>query len=431
LLILLKVIKLELKIVHISIVYDGVCLEFAMRNRVLLSWCLIIKSLFWTVLIDGSLVVLTVLILIEVIALKKKLREKDDILAAKLMEIFRDLHFELSFADALVHMPKFVPMSKKLLNNKNKLIKLTKTPKRKLLSSKRGEGSTPAAIEVGYGITDTWDDLVGAIQETAPTIVEGVKQRVTELSTTFDRETSMLYAMIEEKQDDQALQRALVNRLFRDRRFHAHTARLMKGEARASPDFVVLDFVADPRVPLILGQPFLSTAHALIDVYEGEIILRHDDQSLTLKCGDTSSISFNNFESLNKVDLIDATCEEYSQELLGFADVVSDEDYFPSVRKDLKVVEPKNQSSNDEPPEVELKELPPHLEGIDPEFCSHKILLEEDFSPKVQSQRRVNSKIHDIIKKEVEKLLDAGLILTALGSIKEELHAKMFKLMKA
>nr|GFA01995.1 reverse transcriptase domain-containing protein [Tanacetum cinerariifolium] len=72
-------------------------------------------------------------------------------------------------------------------------------------------------------------------------------------------------------------------------------------------DFVVLDFVADPRVPLILGRPFLSTAHALIDVYEGEIILRHDDQSLTLKCGDTPSISYNNFESLNKVDLIDAT----------------------------------------------------------------------------------------------------------------------------
>nr|GFC27335.1 hypothetical protein [Tanacetum cinerariifolium] len=47
-------------------------------------------------------------------------------------------------------------------------------------------------------------------------------------------------------------------------------------------DFVILDFVAGPRVPLILGRPFLSTAHALIDVYEGEITLRHDDQSLTL-----------------------------------------------------------------------------------------------------------------------------------------------------
>nr|GEY98764.1 reverse transcriptase domain-containing protein [Tanacetum cinerariifolium] len=59
---------------------------------------------------------------------KEKLREKADILAAKFMEIFRDLHFELSFADALIHMPKFALMFKKLLNNKDKLIELTKTP---------------------------------------------------------------------------------------------------------------------------------------------------------------------------------------------------------------------------------------------------------------------------------------------------------------
>nr|GFC52681.1 hypothetical protein [Tanacetum cinerariifolium] len=135
-------------------------------------------------------------------------------------------------------------------------------------------------------------------------------------------------------------------------------------------------FVADPRVPLIFGRPFLSTAHALIDVYEGEITLRHDDQSLTLKCGDTPSISYNNLESLNKVDLIVATCEEYSQVVLGFTDDVSTEVsspiYKPIVSSslqnltpfdaNLKVVEPKTQSEEDEPPKVELKELLPHLE---------------------------------------------------------------------
>ncbi|GJY28463.1 reverse transcriptase domain-containing protein [Tanacetum coccineum] len=225
-------------------------------------------------------------------------------------------------------------------------------------------------------------------------------------------------------------------------------------------DFVVLDFIADPRVPLILGRPFLRTAHALIDVYEGEITLRNDDQSLTLKCGDAPSISYNNLESLKKVDLIDVTCEEYSQEVLGFSLRTSNPnqgDYSPGIQKDLKVVEPKQPSlePKDEIPEVELKELPPHLEyafleknnklpviiskdlsqdektslinvlknrkqaiawklsdirGIDPEFCSHKILLEDDYQPSVQHQRRVNPKIHDVIKKEVEKLLDAGLI---------------------
>nr|GFC81178.1 reverse transcriptase domain-containing protein [Tanacetum cinerariifolium] len=59
---------------------------------------------------------------------KEKLRAKDDILAAKFMEIFRDLHFELNFTDAIIHMPKFAPMFKKLLNNKDKLIELTMTP---------------------------------------------------------------------------------------------------------------------------------------------------------------------------------------------------------------------------------------------------------------------------------------------------------------
>nr|GFA78070.1 reverse transcriptase domain-containing protein [Tanacetum cinerariifolium] len=49
-------------------------------------------------------------------------------------------------------------------------------------------------------------------------------------------------------------------------------------------NFIVLDFITDPRVPLILGRPFLSTAHAIINVHEREIILRQDQQSLTIQC---------------------------------------------------------------------------------------------------------------------------------------------------
>nr|GEX00174.1 reverse transcriptase domain-containing protein [Tanacetum cinerariifolium] len=118
--------------------------------------------------------------------------------------------------------------------------------------------------------------------------------------------------------------------------------------AKEKLHFVVLDFIADPRVPLILGRPFLSTAHALIDVYEGEIILRHDDQSITLKCGDMPSISYNNFQSLNKVDLINATCEEYSQEVLGFSDVVDNKvstPYFePIISNSSSTLTPFNES---------------------------------------------------------------------------------------
>ncbi|GJV77472.1 hypothetical protein Tco_1509056 [Tanacetum coccineum] len=57
--------------------------------------------------------------------------------------------------------------------------------------------------------------------------------------------------------------------------------------------------------------------------FDGEITLRNDDQSLTLKCGDVPSISYNNLESLKNVDLTDAACEIYSQEVLGFSDSIA------------------------------------------------------------------------------------------------------------
>nr|GEV14488.1 reverse transcriptase domain-containing protein [Tanacetum cinerariifolium] len=77
-------------------------------------------------------------------------------------------------------------------------------------------------------------------------------------------------------------------------------------------DFVVLDFIADLRVLLILGRPFLSTAHAIINVYEREIILRQDQQSLTIQCGDIPSIK--KVEQVNKIDFIDAGGIDFDSE---------------------------------------------------------------------------------------------------------------------
>ncbi|GJV63575.1 hypothetical protein Tco_1474403 [Tanacetum coccineum] len=77
--------------------------------------------------------------------------------------------------------------------------------------------------ELGYGITDTWDDLVGAIQEIAPTTLEGVNQRVTELVTTVDQEDEIIYSQLDDARYDRALLRARVNMLYRDRPFHRRT----------------------------------------------------------------------------------------------------------------------------------------------------------------------------------------------------------------
>nr|GFB62340.1 reverse transcriptase domain-containing protein [Tanacetum cinerariifolium] len=286
------------------------------------------------------------------------------------MEIFRDLHFELSFADALIHMPKFAPMFKKLLNNKDKLIELTKTPLNencfavvlKKLPEKLGD---PGRFHIPCDFLEFDNCLALADLGASINLMPLSIWKKLRLPTLDD--TKMVLELA-----DRTISKPIgvAENVF------------VKVENFYFPaDFVVLDFIADPRVQLILRRPFLSIAHALIDVYEGEITLRHDEQSLTLKCGDTPSISYNNFESLNKVDLIDATCEEYSQEVLGFFDVgdilileallnsdplpplPTQNNYFPGIHKDLNVIEPKeDKSSNDEPPEVEIKELPPHLE---------------------------------------------------------------------
>ncbi|GKF57537.1 reverse transcriptase domain-containing protein, partial [Tanacetum coccineum] len=71
---------------------------------------------------------------------KQKLNEKDDILASKFVEIFRELHFELSFMDALLHMLKFASMFKSLLNNKEKLFDLVKTPVNEIPEKLRDPG---------------------------------------------------------------------------------------------------------------------------------------------------------------------------------------------------------------------------------------------------------------------------------------------------
>ncbi|GJS40968.1 hypothetical protein Tco_0566011 [Tanacetum coccineum] len=247
--------------------------------------------------------------------------------------------------------------------------------------------------------------------------------------------------------------------------------------------------------------------------------LRHDDQSVTFKVGDTKTFSYNIIESVNRVDVIDIACEEYVQEVLEISEsgnptslsdlmidshspsftpfggsdflmedidaflehndsippgvdgiydsegdtvyleellsvINSDPNLSPSPVCEINVPD-KIKSSCEDPPDLELKDLPSHLEyaflegddklpviiaknlkdedktalikvlkshkhaiawkisdikGIDPQFCTHKILMEENAKPVVQHQRRVNPKIHEVIKQEVIKLLDAGLI---------------------
>ncbi|GJS92064.1 reverse transcriptase domain-containing protein [Tanacetum coccineum] len=203
---------------------------------------------------------------------KDKNRERDDILASKFIEIFRDLHFELSFADALVHMPKFALMIKKLLSNKDKLIEITKTPMNancsavilKKLPEKLGDPGR-FLIPCDFGEFDNHLALadLGASINLMPLSI-WKKLGLPDLTS-----TSMVLELA-----DRTISKPLGI---------AENVFVKVGKFYFPVDFVILDFVADPRVPLILGRPFLRTARVLIDVYGEELVIRDGMERIVFK----------------------------------------------------------------------------------------------------------------------------------------------------
>ncbi|GJV69925.1 reverse transcriptase domain-containing protein [Tanacetum coccineum] len=99
---------------------------------------------------------------------------------------------------------------------------------------------------------------------------------------------------------------------------------LKVGKFKFPADFIVVDFDVDPRVPLILRRSFLKTGRALIDVYEGELTLRVGKEAVTFNLDQTSRYSSNYDDmTVNRIDVIEMARKEYSQEVLGFSDVIA------------------------------------------------------------------------------------------------------------
>nr|GEU46081.1 reverse transcriptase domain-containing protein [Tanacetum cinerariifolium] len=386
----------------------------------------------------------------------QKLCDKANNQREKFFQIFKDLNFNIIFADALILMPKFGPSIKSLLTNKDKL----------------------SLADLGASINlmplSMWNKL--SLPDLTPTCM------TLELA---DRLISRPVGVAED-------------------------VYVKVGSFHFPVDFVVVDFDVDPQVPIIFRRSFLKTERALIDVFEGEFTLRVGKEAITFNLDETLRYSANyNDMTAKRINVIDMACEEYSQEVLGFFDVIASgnltpyydpivsttsltltsfensdflleevdaflalEDdptlpkvdqsyldpegdillleaflnddpslpppnqgnYMPEVRKELKICDAKSDKSLiDEPPEVKLKDPPSHLKyafleggdklpviivkdlsveektalitvinsckraiawklsdikGIDPEFCTYKILLEEDFEPAIKHQRR-------------------------------------------
>nr|GEU53134.1 reverse transcriptase domain-containing protein [Tanacetum cinerariifolium] len=337
------------------------------------------------------------------------LREKATNQIEKFFQIFLDLHFDVSFADALLLMPKFSSTIKSLLTNKDKLFELAKVPLnencsamllKKLLENLEDLGKflIPCdfpRMDVCHALAD-----LGASINLMPLSI-WKKLSLPELTPT-------------------RMTLELVDRSITHHKGVAEDLFVKVGKFYFPTDFMVVDFEADPRVSHILGRSFLRTGRALINVYREEITLRVNDESefaqdvldfkYNFKSGNPTLVSNPSLSKETKSEFCkDPIVKSSSPTLTPFEEKETDK--LPVIiAKDLK----------DDEKEALLKVLKSHkraiawkitdIKGIDPRFCTHKILMEEDYKPAVQSQRRVNPKIHEVIKKEVIKLLDARMI---------------------
>nr|GEU83580.1 DNA-directed DNA polymerase [Tanacetum cinerariifolium] len=317
-----------------------------------------------------------------------------------------DLNFNISFANALILMPKFGPSIKSLLTNKDKLCELARTPLNehcstvllKKLPEKLGD---PGKFLIPCDFSRMAECL--ALADLSASINQMPLFVWNKLSLPDFSPTCLTLELT-----DRSISRSVGV---------AEVVFVKMGTFHFPADFVVIDFDADPRVPLILGRSFLKTGRALIDVFEEVDAFLAIEDDPTLPKVDQSYL-----DSEGDILLLKAFMNDDPS-----LPPPNQGNYLPEVRKELKICEAKSKKSSiDKPPEVELKDLPPHLEyaflegddklpviivkdlsveektalimvlkshkraiawklsdikGIDPEFCTHKILMEEDFEP--------------------------------------------------
>nr|GEZ87365.1 reverse transcriptase domain-containing protein [Tanacetum cinerariifolium] len=197
----------------------------------------------------------------------------------------------------------------------------------------------------------------------------------------------------------------LVNRSINHPKGVAKDVFIKVGNFHFLTDFVVVDFDADPRVPLILGRSFLRTGRALIDVYREEITLRVNDKAVTFNLNQTTRYSSRYDDlSVNRIDVIDVAREE----LLN-----NNPFQFPPL--DLKQREvAKAKSLTEEPPELELKDLPSHLEYA---YLEGTDKLPVIFVKDLKDDEKEALLKFRILMEEVIKLLDAEMIYPISDSL--------------
>nr|GEZ53888.1 reverse transcriptase domain-containing protein [Tanacetum cinerariifolium] len=194
--------------------------------------------------------------------------------------MFKQLHFNITLAEALVLMPKYQKMLKALLSNKEKLQELANTPLNEncsavILKKLPEKLRDPGKFLIPCGFSELKCKALADLGASINLMPLSVWKKLGLPDLIPTRMTL-----------------ELANRAICTPDGIARDVFVPVGKFTFPADFVVVDYESDPRVLLILGRPFLRTAHALIDVHGEEMILRNGDERLTLNMKhDTASYS--------------------------------------------------------------------------------------------------------------------------------------------
>nr|GEV82971.1 reverse transcriptase domain-containing protein [Tanacetum cinerariifolium] len=231
-------------------------------------------------------------------------QDKDEIQIHKFSKMFKQLHINITLADALILISKYQKMLKALLSNKEKLLELENTPLNEncsavILKKLPEKLRDPRKFLISCGFSKlkckALADL-GASINLMPLSVWKNLGLPELISTRMTLELS--------------------NRAICTPAGIARDVFLSVGKFTFPADFFIVDYESDSRVPLILGRPFLWTARALIDVHGEEMILRDGDERLTLNMRhDTSRYSNQpQKESINMINIYNDSYEDYLED---------------------------------------------------------------------------------------------------------------------
>nr|GEY21678.1 reverse transcriptase domain-containing protein [Tanacetum cinerariifolium] len=335
----------------------------------------------------------------------------------KFYEIFKDMSFEISFTDALILMPKFASTLRALIGNKEKLSEMARTPinehclaviLNKLPIKLRDLSKFLIPCEFpGMDECLALADLGASINLMLLSVWEA-------LSLLEHTLTCMTLKLMD----------CLVSKPIGI----AKDVSVKVGVFHFLADFVVVDFEPDPRVPLILGRCFLKTEYSqevfgFSNVTASGNPTPHDDPIVSTTSPTLTPFRDSDFLLFEKANAflgleddpnslkINPFYYDPEGDILFFEAILNSkplpplpnhEQYMPSFKKELKVCETKTvKSSVDEPPEVELKDLPHHIEYA---------FLEGDNKLPIIIAKELGDEEKSALTKEVEKLLDAGLI---------------------